>query len=155
MRPAPYGGTPKTGNRPRRYLYRCTASAHLTISAAQTDEHVWGGISEKGRIFILEMNRLGIIVDPSHATEAAHLQAAEASLAPIADSHASYRRRPDEQGLSLPSTAQVIKAIAAKGGMFALIQSAVDSKPLEEWRNRNAPRQDAGARLLASEVESP
>src|SRR4051794_30901949 len=39
MRPAPYGGT-KMRKYERRYLYRCVESAHLTVSAAQTDDHV-------------------------------------------------------------------------------------------------------------------
>lgn len=44
LRAAPYGGTARTANRPRRHLYRCTASAHLTISTADTDEFVRGAV---------------------------------------------------------------------------------------------------------------
>jgi DNA invertase Pin-like site-specific DNA recombinase len=39
LRPAPTGGT-KTRPYSRKYLYRCTESAHLTISTGPTDEYV-------------------------------------------------------------------------------------------------------------------
>ena len=110
---------------------------------AQTDEHVWGGLSPRGRVFIREMNRLGIIVDPSHSSEDAHLQAIEASLAPVADSHASYPTRPGQQ-TSLPSSARVLKALAAKGGMIAMIQSAITTKALDDWRAAHPARPDSG-----------
>ncbi|HVX69972.1 MAG TPA: recombinase family protein [Mycobacteriales bacterium] len=45
LRPAPYGGTPKT-NRPRNYLYRCTEKNHLTISANQTDDYIRRFVAE-------------------------------------------------------------------------------------------------------------
>lgn len=46
MRAAPYGGTERTANRPRKFLYRCTSTAHLTVSTRQTDEHVRGVVAE-------------------------------------------------------------------------------------------------------------
>jgi len=46
LRPAPYGGTVKTGNRTRKYLYRCVESAHLTVSTDQTDEFVREVVAE-------------------------------------------------------------------------------------------------------------
>lgn len=49
LRPAPYGGTPKT-NRPRSYLYRCTEKNHLTISANKTDDYVRRFVAEYIRV---------------------------------------------------------------------------------------------------------
>jgi DNA invertase Pin-like site-specific DNA recombinase len=46
LRPAPYGGTAASSTRTRKYLYRCTESAHLTISAKETDEHVRGVVAD-------------------------------------------------------------------------------------------------------------
>lgn len=46
MRPAPYGGTPKSGGRSRRYLYRCVESAHLTVSAERTDNFIKEVVAE-------------------------------------------------------------------------------------------------------------
>lgn len=41
-----YGGRAGTANRPRRYIYGCTAAAHLTISAAPSDKFVRGVVAE-------------------------------------------------------------------------------------------------------------
>ena len=105
-------------------------SSNALIDAV-SDEPIWGGISPRGYAFIREMNRLGIIVDVSHSTEAAHLQAIEASSAPVADTHGSFR------GRGLPSSAKVLQALAAKGGLLALLQSALDSEALDDWRARH------------------
>lgn len=51
----------------------------------------YGGLSEDGRALIREANRLGIIVDLSHAAEATALEAIAASHAPVIFSHSSAR----------------------------------------------------------------
>jgi membrane dipeptidase len=59
----------------------------------EAEEH--GGLSALGRIAIAEMNRLGILVDVSHASRNAMLQAAEVSRTPIVASHSCVRARCD------------------------------------------------------------
>jgi membrane dipeptidase len=53
------------------------------------EEH--GGLSALGRRAIVEMNRLGMLVDVSHASRAAMLAAAAASRTPIVASHSCVR----------------------------------------------------------------
>jgi DNA invertase Pin-like site-specific DNA recombinase len=48
MRAAPYGGTGRDG-RKRRFLYRCTERAHLTVSAEPTDEFIREVVAERIR----------------------------------------------------------------------------------------------------------
>ncbi|MDP9445038.1 MAG: recombinase family protein [Actinomycetota bacterium] len=45
LRAAPHGGT-KSRPHQRRFLYRCTESAHLTISCDRTDEYLGGVVAE-------------------------------------------------------------------------------------------------------------
>lgn len=45
MRSAPFGGTPSRKGR-RKYHYRCTATAHLTVLAGPTDEYVRGVVAD-------------------------------------------------------------------------------------------------------------
>jgi membrane dipeptidase len=52
----------------------------------------WGGLSPLGRQVIQEMNRLGMMVDVSHPSKAAMLQAIGLSRAPLIASHSSVRR---------------------------------------------------------------
>jgi len=46
LRPAPYGGTAKSSNRSRKYLYRCVESAHLTVATTKTDDFVREVVAE-------------------------------------------------------------------------------------------------------------
>ncbi|MEM8694902.1 MAG: membrane dipeptidase [Pseudomonadota bacterium] len=57
------------------------------FSDSSTDEERWGGLSPLGRELIAEMNRLGIIPDASHASDAAFDQMVELSATPIILSH--------------------------------------------------------------------
>lgn len=50
-----------------------------------------GGLSELGRAAILEMNRLGLMVDVSHASKDSMMQAARLSRAPVVATHTCCR----------------------------------------------------------------
>ena len=58
-------------------------------SARGNSEH--GGLSDFGREVVQEMNRLGILVDMSHAAETSFFDALELSKVPIVCSHSSAR----------------------------------------------------------------
>jgi membrane dipeptidase len=49
----------------------------------------WNGLSEKGRALVKEANRLGVLLDASHASDAVFDQLLELSTAPIVLSHTS------------------------------------------------------------------
>lgn len=84
---------------------------------SMTDVEAHGGLSKLGRELVREMNRLGMMVDVSHISDKAVLDAVEVSRAPVLASHSSVkaiapipRNMPDE----------VIKAIARKGGVVCI-----------------------------------
>jgi len=69
-------------------------SSQVTTAYADSSvrgEAKWSGINDKGRRLIAEMNRLGMLIDISHATEAAQRQIIAASRAPVVASHRSAR----------------------------------------------------------------
>jgi len=77
------------------------------------------GVSAFGEEVIAEMNRLGIMVDVSHISKAAMLDAARLSRAPIIASHSSTRalsdhprNMDDEQLLALKETGGVVQTVA-------------------------------------------
>jgi membrane dipeptidase len=82
-----------------------------------TGEARWKGLSPLGRRWVAEMNRLGIIIDASHASDAAFDQLLALSKYPVILSHSSLRstnnhpRNLDEGRL---------KALAAKGGAMCI-----------------------------------
>lgn len=77
----------------------------------------WKGLSPLGKQWVAEMNRLGIVIDASHSSDAAFDQMLELSKYPILLSHSSLRsaydhpRNLDERRL---------KALAAKGGAMCI-----------------------------------
>ena len=78
-----------------------------------------GGISDFGEEVIAEMNRLGIMVDVSHISKAASLEAMQLSAAPVIASHSGAhavnphpRNMDDEQLLALRDNGGVMQAVA-------------------------------------------
>jgi len=96
------------------------------VTTAYADSSVrggvkWSGINEKGRRLIAEMNRLGMLIDISHATEAAQRQIIAASRAPVVASHVALRAI-----CSNPANLSddVLRALIAKGGMIGIHSAA-------------------------------
>lgn len=93
-------------------------SANPTGRTLETAEPEHGGLSDLGHRAVLEMNRLGIMVDVSHASEATTLQAAALSRAPIIASHSAVEAlSPIARNLS----DQELDAIKASGGVAQIV----------------------------------
>ena len=73
-----------------------------------------GGVSTFGEQVIREMNRLGIMVDMSHAAETSFYDALDISAQPIVCSHSSARALCDHPR---NLTDDQMRALAAKGGV--------------------------------------
>jgi microsomal dipeptidase-like Zn-dependent dipeptidase len=74
----------------------------------------WGGLSPFGREVVREMNRLGMMVDLSHAAESSFYDVLAVSEAPVIASHSSARAFCDHPR---NLTDDQLRAIAAKGGV--------------------------------------
>lgn len=111
-------------DRGARYL-SLTHNGHNQLADSHTGERdgwKWNGVSPLGREVITEMNRLGIMVDVSHASKEAMMQTAALSKAPIIASHSGVRalcdvsrNMDDEQLLALQQTGGVFHAVAYDG----------------------------------------
>ncbi|MFO7575809.1 MAG: dipeptidase [Bacteroidales bacterium] len=75
-----------------RYITLCHSSNN-DICDSSTDRNgpEYGGLSEFGEEVVAEMNRLGIIVDVSHISDASFFDVIETSKAPVIASHSSAR----------------------------------------------------------------
>lgn len=82
------------------------------------------------------MNRLGIIIDVSHASDEAQLQVIEASKAPVTGSHHGLRAFCDHpRNLS----DEVLKALAARRGVMGMHSSAAFlSQKYYDWSRARA-----------------
>ncbi len=79
--------------------------------------HTHNGISSFGQQVVREMNRLGILVDLSHAGEKSFYDALEMSSLPIVCSHSSCRALCDHPR---NLTDEQMRALAAKGGVMQI-----------------------------------
>lgn len=104
-------------------LYAERGARYMTLTWSFS--HAWagssgdggGGLSAFGREVVAEMNRLGVLVDVSHASDATFWDALEASRAPVIASHSSARAlAPHARNLS----DDMLRAVARNGGVVML-----------------------------------
>lgn len=115
-----------------------------TDTAMPGGQH-WKGINERGRQLIAEMNRLGMLIDISHATDDAMRQIVAASRAPVVGSHVGIFSIVPRPG-AVPD--DVVRSLAAKGGVLAINSNAptVSERYLEWSKNHSAPATPGGIR---------
>ena len=95
------------------YVTLCHNGDNDICDSARGNE-TFGGVSAFGRQVIEEMNRLGVMVDLSHAHERSFYDALELSKTPIVCSHSSARALCDHPR---NLTDNQMRALAAKGGV--------------------------------------
>jgi len=81
------------------------------------NEWKWGGISPLGRQVIEEMNRLGMMVDVSHPSKGAIMQAIGMSKAPVIASHSSVRKLANQ---SRNMDDELLTAVKTNGGVVQI-----------------------------------
>jgi membrane dipeptidase len=108
-----------------------------------TGEWRWGGLSPLGRQVIQEMNKWGIMVDVSHPSKGAMMQAIGLSKAPVIASHSGVRQlantsrnMDDEQLMAMKTNGGVIQIVGLSG--------FVKVDPLERAPAITALRQEFG-----------
>jgi membrane dipeptidase len=115
-------------SRGARYITLCHLSNNdICDSSTDPDDSEDDGLSAFGRQVIAEMNRIGMMVDISHASDKTVLDVLEVSTAPIIASHSSSRAVYDHlRNLS----DELIVKIAKKGGVVqATIEYVRDHNP--------------------------
>lgn len=89
----------------------------------------WGGLSPFGREVVAECNRLGVVLDASHASDAALEDLLERSKAPVILSHSDCRALCDH-----PRNIgdELLRALAAKGGVIQINALPIAVVPTKE-----------------------
>ena len=104
----------------------------------------WKGLSPKGRDLVQRANRLGILLDVSHASDAVFDQMLALSTAPIIASHSSSRAvNPHPRNLD----DNRVRQLAAKGGVIQVNAYSDYLIPLKQNPERNKAMAALGARF--------
>jgi membrane dipeptidase len=119
----------------------------------------WHGLNDRGAAAIREMNRLGMLVNVSHASDEAISQAIDLSTVPVVATHHGLRAINDIPR-NMPD--DLIRKLAAKGGVIGFqLGSEFHSRKAFEWRAARAGKPfwdtsaivERGSRLTIYEID--
>ncbi len=116
-----------------RYITLTHSANNAICDSSYAEQRKWNGLSPFGREVVLEMNRLGVMVDVSHVSDEAFWQVMEVSRAPVIASHSSCRRF--TPGFERNMSDEMIVKLAERGGV---IQINFGSTFIEEQYNRES-----------------
>jgi membrane dipeptidase len=129
-----------------RSLYR------MGLRSAQLTAHNWAnnfadsccsppkfrGLNEQGRAVVREMNRLGMVINVSHASDETIADVLEVSTAPVLATHHGIRTLNDIPR-NMPE--DLMRRIAAKGGVIGFqIGNEFHNRRAFDWRTQHAGR---------------
>ncbi len=96
----------------------------------------WHGLNERGRALVKEMNRLGMVINISHASDEAISQAIDTSTDPVIATHHGLREFNDIPR-NMPDW--LLKKLTAKGGLIGFqIGNEFHNRKVFDWRTTHA-----------------
>ncbi len=108
-------------------------NAYADSCCAQHKSH---GLTEHGWAFVREMNRLGMVINVSHASDEAISQTLDVSTDPVLATHHGLRSV-NELPRNMPD--DLLKKLAAKGGVIGFqIGNEFHNKKVFDWRTQHA-----------------
>ncbi|HSP16713.1 MAG TPA: dipeptidase [Thermoanaerobaculia bacterium] len=108
------------------------------------DEPKHNGLTPFGKQVVLEMNRMGMLVDVSHVSDKTFYDVIETSKAPVIASHSSSRALADHKR---NMTDDMLRALSKNGGVamvnfYPVFLSTEEARASEERDNRLKPQID-------------
>jgi membrane dipeptidase len=137
-----------------RYITLAHSANNRISDSSYALEKRWNGLSPFGRAVVGEMNRLGMMVDVSHLSDAAVSQVVELSTVPVIASHSALRKF--TPGFERNLSDELFMAIARRGGVVqipfgnafvnpvAAANTQAYFRALNDFNSRNAALQAAG-----------
>jgi membrane dipeptidase len=130
-------------DRGARYMTLVHGSHNQLADSSGPAEPMHNGLSELGKKVVAEMNRLGMMVDLSHASAKSFWDAIAVSKAPIIESHSGCKAvSPSDRNLDDDQ----LKALAKNGGVIQIVAlgSYLKAVPPERARAIADLRQELG-----------
>ena len=101
-----------------RYITLTHSKSNHLSDSSYDPNHRWDGLSDFGKKVVKEMNKVGIMVDISHVSDAAFYQAIAISDVPVIASHSSLRYF--TPGFERNVSDDMLLKLAEKGGVIQI-----------------------------------
>lgn len=101
-----------------RYITLAHSKSNHISDSSYDENRQWHGLSDFGKQLIAEMNRVGMMVDVSHISDAAFYQVMELSKVPVIASHSSARHF--TPGFERNMDDEMIKLLGSRGGVIQI-----------------------------------
>ncbi len=134
-----------------RYITLAHGKSNRLADSSYDDNRQWNGLSDFGAEVVREMNRLGMMVDVSHLSDAAFYDVLDVSAAPVIATHSSARHF--TPGFERNMSDDMIRALAENGGLIMInFGSSFITRAANEY---TAARSEAEDTYKASHPEIP
>ena len=135
-----------------RYITLAHSQSNHISDSSYDLRRQWKGLSPFGKEMVLEMNKLGIIVDISHVSDAAFYQAVDISIAPVIASHSSLRTF--TPGFERNMDDNMIKALAENQGVIMInFGSGFVSPVARSWRDNRTQKAEELAKVFGEDSQ--
>ena len=101
-----------------RYITLAHSKNNHICDSSFDEKRKWNGLSPFGREIVVEMNRLGMMIDVSHVSDSTFYQIIKLSKAPIIDTHSGCRKFTPEWERNVSD--DMIKLLAKNGGVLCI-----------------------------------
>jgi membrane dipeptidase len=105
-------------NRGVRYITLVHGKYNHICDSSFDPERKWNGLSPFGREVVAEMNRIGMMIDVSHASDEAFYQILDLSQAPVVATHSACRSFTPDRERNMDD--EMIRLLADKGGTIQI-----------------------------------
>ena len=154
-------GSPVQGSLDTLRVFHERGIRYITLAHSQSN-HIsdssydlrrqWKGLSPFGKELVVEMNKLGIIVDISHVSDAAFYQVVKISKAPVIASHSSLRKF--TPGFERNMDDEMLKALAANKGVIMInFGSGFVSPVARSWRDNRTNKAEELAKVFGEDSQ--
>jgi membrane dipeptidase len=123
-----------------RYITLAHSQANHISDSSYDLRRKWKGLSPFGKELVQEMNKVGVLIDISHVSDAAFYQTIELTHTPVIASHSSLRAF--TPGFERNMDDEMIKALGKNGGVIQInFGSTFVTKRANAWSKKRSAEQ--------------